>query len=379
MAATGFRSRFRALMPWTNGDTPPASANGRETRSTSTGYTDLALAGLFSRAAGDRTTDPASLAAIESAAGIWSRAMMSARVEGDARVQGAVTPRFLKLVSRQWIRTGESVHLISVNDAGRVALLPVATFDVDGGPVEESYRYRCDLYGPSRIEYVNVDADGIVHSRWATHPTQPWRGVPPWRFANLSAGLLAALERSLAWEAATPVGQLFPQPDVAGDEDPEDDDVTAQLRATLANLEGAAALVPTTAGGGGLGPQEAPRQDWKGIRAGADPPQSLIGLREQVELSIFGACGIPAALAVGRNDGTLARESWRRFVVGAVEPMANELAGVLSEALETPVSFNFRSLWAHDLVGRVTAYDKLTKAGMPPAQARIISGLSEVD
>ena len=379
MAATGFRGRIRALMPWTNGDTPPAPANGRETRSASTGFTDLVVAGLLSRASGERTNDPASLAAIESAAGIWSRAMMSATVEGDDRVQSAVTPRYLKLVAREWIRSGDIVHVIAVSDAGKVTLLPCASWDVNGGPGEENYWYRCDLYAPSNTENITVPAAGVVHSRWATHPEEPWRGRAPWQLANLSAGLLAALERSLAWEAATPVGQLFPQPDVGGDEDPDDDDEHAQLRTTIANLEGAAALVPTTASGGGLGPQEAPRQDWRGVRVGADPPQSLIGLREQVELSIFGACGIPAALAVGRNDGTLARESWRRFVVGAVEPMANELAGVLSEALETPVSFNFRSLWAHDLVGRVTAYDKLTKAGMPPAQARIISGLSEVD
>ena len=375
----GFRSRFRALMPWTNGDTPPASANGRETRSASTGYTDLVVAGLLSRASGERTFDPASLAAIESAAGIWSRAMMSATVEGDDRVQSAVTPTYLKLVARQWIRNGDIVHVIALSDAGKVTLLPCASWDVNGGPGD--YWYRCDLYAPSSIETVRVEASGIVHSQWATHPTEPWRGVAPWQFANLSAGLLAALERSLAWEAATPVGQLFPQPDVGGDEDPDDDDEHAQLRTTIANLEGAAALVPTTASGGGLGPQEAPRQDWRGVRVGAAPPDSLVKLREAVELSIYAACGVPAALAdIGRNNsGTLARESWRRFITGAVEPMANELAGVLSAALETPVRFTFRSTWAHDLVGRTGAFSKLIAAGMPPAQARILSGLSEVD
>ena len=337
------------------------------------------VAGLLSRASGERTNDPASLAAIESAAGIWSRALMSATVEGDRRVMEAVTPRFLKLVARDWIRRGDSVHAISVNDDGNISLLPAASWDVNGGPDPRAWWYRVDVFAPSNTETVRIPAAGVVHSQWAHNPEEPWRGVSPWRLANLSAGLLAALERALAAEAGTPVGTLLPQPDVGGDEDPDDDDELAQLRTVIANLEGAAAFVPTQAGGYGQGVAEAPRADWKKTRLGADPPQSLIGLREQVELSIFGACGIPPALVIGRTDGTLARESWRRFVTGSVEPMANELAGILSEALETPVSFGFRSLWAHDLVGRVTAYDKLTKAGMPPAQARIISGLSEVD
>ena len=92
MAAKGLGGRIRALMPWTNGNAAPAPANGRETRSASTGFTDLIVAGLQARAGGERPNDPASLAAIESAAGIWSRALMSATVEGDTRVQSAVTP-----------------------------------------------------------------------------------------------------------------------------------------------------------------------------------------------------------------------------------------------------------------------------------------------
>ena len=264
---------------------------------------------------------------------------------------------------------------MAVTDAGRVSLLPCASWDVNGGPDPREWYYRVDVYAPSSTETVRVEAAGIVHSMWAHHSEEPWRGRAPWQLANLSAGLLAGLERALANEAGTPHGQIVPQPNIGPDLEDDKKALQLSLEGAIAALEGGLGFVPTTAAAG----PDAPPSDWKVSRLGADPPASLIGLREQVELSIFGACGIPAALAVGRNDGTLARESWRRFVVGAVEPMANELAGVLSEALETPVSFNFRSLWAHDLVGRVTAYDKLTKAGMPPAQARIISGLSEVD
>ena len=48
---------------------------------------------------------------------------------------------------------------------------------------------------------------------------------------------------------------------------------------------------------------------------------------------MLGACGVPAALFEARGDGTSIRESWRRFVMGSVEPLLKMVArGVLDQA-----------------------------------------------
>ncbi len=104
---------------------------------------------------------------------------------------------------------------------------------------------------------------------------------------------------------------------------------------------------------------------------------SMIDLRREAETSVLAACGVPAGLVLDR-DGTASREAVRRFYMTAVQPRANLLADELSEKLETPVSFSFRSAWAHDLVGRVTALKGMIEAGIPLAEAMQASGLADV-
>ena len=61
--------------------------------------------------------------------------------------------------------------------------------------------------------------------------------------------------------------------------------------------------------------------------------------------------------------------------MGAVAPQAAGLARELSEKLETPVTFDFGDLWAHDLVGRSQAIKNLVNAGVEIEQARQLAGL----
>ena len=356
----GFLDRFRR----------PA----RETRQRATGFTDLLIAGLLSRASGEASNDPGSTAAVEIAAGVWSRAMAGAEVRGDRRVMQAVTPRFLSLCARNWIRRGEDIHVIDVRD-DRVQLLPAGSWDVNGGPDPDSWWYRLELYSPGKIENAVLPRAGVVHSVWAVASEEPYRGQAPWEFANLSASVLSNLERRLAEEAGGPVGHLLPIPADGGDG--EADDPLTGLKASLGDLSGELAVVETTSAGWGEGRTEAPRQDWQPRRIGADPPDVLRNLRGDAETSILAACGIPAGLVLDR-DGTASREALRRFYTTTVEPKAGELAAELSRALETPVSFSFRSSWAHDLVGRTNALKGMVEAGIPLADALRRSGLEDV-
>ena len=91
-------------------------------------------------------------------------------------------------------------------------------------------------------------------------------------------------------------------------------------------------------------------------------------------MGILEACGVPVSL-VTDADGTSQRESWRRFVMGAVAPQAAGLARELSEKLEMEVKLDFGDLWAHDVVGRSQALRNLVKAEVPLAEARRLAGL----
>ena len=160
-------------------------------------------------------------------------------------------------------------------------------------------------------------------------------------------------------------------------ESEDEEDPLVGLQKTISALAGRAALVETTSAGMGLGPSEAPRSDWKPQRIGANPPDVLRALRSDASEAILNACGIPSGLVLDR-DGTASREAVRRFFTSTVEPKAVELAALLSETLETSVAFRFRSAWAHDLVGRSSAFKTLVDAGLPVDDALARSGLGDV-
>ena len=177
------------------------------------------------------------------------------------------------------------------------------------------------------------------------------------QWASTTGQLHGSLEAMLANEAGAPHGYLHPVPQDGGDGSLD------TLRATLKGLKGRSALVETTAGGWGQGMAVRPQRDWQHSRAGMDPPEVLATIRGDTADAIFRACGVPEAL-VNDADGTAQREAYRRWVMAAVSPMADQLAAELSEKLETPISFRFDGLWAHDTAGRASALASLVQAGM---------------
>ena len=256
---------------------------------------------------------PVAVAAVESAAGVWARAFAAAEVTGG---RGAITPQVLASIGRRLIRAGEAVYLLDVDLGGRVRLLDVAQHDVTGGAQPDSWRYRLSLAGPSATTYRVTGADGVVHVRYSVDGSAPWRGRGPLAWASSTGRLLGAVERALADEAGGPVGHLIALPQDAGGEG--DDDQFASLKRDIRELRGKAALVESTSSGFGEGRAAAPARDWVPQRLGANPPQSFVELRQAVEVSILGACGVPPALVTSGSDGTGQRESWRRFLHGSI-------------------------------------------------------------
>ena len=334
-------------------------------------FTDAVVAAIVAAAAGASTGDPGGLAALEAAAGLYARAFAGATIAPASPASAAVGPRVRALIARDMIRRGESVHLIDVR-GGAVELLPCGSWDVRGGWRESEWFYRVDTFGPSGNATHFVPASRVVHIRYAVDPSRPWLGISPLGWARATGKLAANLEQRLGEESGSPVGSILPVPADGGD-DPEADPL-AGLRADLAAAAGRPILTETTAAGWGEGKSAAPLGDWQPRRFGANPPAALGTLRDAASMAVLDACGVPRALAESA-DGTAAREAWRRFVMGACEPVAALVSEELERKLETPIRFDFGALWAHDLQGRASAFKSLVDGGMAPAEAAATSGL----
>ena len=274
----------------------------------------------------------------------------------------------LAQIGRSLIVHGEIVLILAVAE-GRVRLLPVASFDVTGAADSTTWRYRCDLAGPSGSVTVSRPAESVIHCRYSTDPARPWVGVGPLARARLSGRLSAELEAALVDEASGTRGYLLPVP-TAGQ-----DDTVSDLRRDIGSLGGKTALVETLAAGWGDGRIAAPRGDYQPQRLGANPPASLATLRTDAAQAVLSACGVPVEL-VTAGDGTGQREAWRRFLHGTVQPLASVVATELAVKLDAPtLTLGFDRLFASDLSGRARAFQSLVNGGMAVDQAAGLAGL----
>ena len=107
--------------------------------------------------------------------------------------------------------------------------------------------------------------------------------------------------------------------------------------------------------------QSGTRSDWKAERLGPMIPDTLRTTWKDVQAVVAQTCGIPSSLTAASDaDGTQLREDYRRFVMSSVEPVA----ALIAAAVEAEVRFDFASPHAHDIIGRATAFNKLTDAGV---------------
>ena len=253
--------------------------NKLETRQES-GYSDVLIAALVSRAQGKSLAIPSATSALEACAGLTGRGFAAAEVTGPDSLTRALTPGCLELVGRSLIRRGEVVFLIDTQ-AGRLRLIPAETHDVEGGPFPDSWEYRLTLGGPSRtLTYDWIPASSVLHFRYAVDASTPWRGNGPVQVAALAGRLSAETVRALAEESSGPVGRLLGIP-VDGD------DATVQgLKADIKNAAGRVALLETGDWGNVGGDTKV---DLQTQRFGAEPPASLVELVDVSSREIYAA------------------------------------------------------------------------------------------
>ena len=323
----------------------------------------LAMEALQNRAM-MRPGEASNLAVIEGAARIVGHALATATVDGTK----LLTPQIREMIGRELIKTGEVLFLKSRNGG---PLIPVASWDIRGEPAPDKWAYRLTVNGPdtSQETRVEVMADQVVHFRINSQPGSPWRGVPPWKGAELSADTARNAERSAADSAKVPSGALLPVPLAAGGKGPEQvKQAQAMTKATSEALSKTGLFVLPVASNkpGGLSGTS---------RIGPEPAQSHVMLRTDAQYALCWACGVPPALMSFQAQGNTMREGWRQLQHGLMEPMARLIEGELSMKGFGGVMFNFRSLHASDLATRGRVLKQMVDAGMSLEDAREIAGL----
>ena len=336
-----------------------------EARQSAAPYTDAIINQILamSQGAADSDASVQATAALEIAAGVVSRAFAVADVSG-----ADIPPVQLAALARAVVTRGEALAYYD-----GMALLPVVTYEIYGPARRMEWRYHCDFDSPGgNTMSLHVPARRMVHWQYSYDLGRPWIGVGPMQRAIEGGQLAANVERALRRESSGTVGYLLPIPTDA------DDASVTQLKADLKALHGRTSVVETTAGGWGEGRIAAPRSDYVPQRIGPAPPVSMVEVHRAIQRAVLAACGVPVEL-VEPAEGTGAREAWRRFLHGTVQPLAMVFADELSRVYMRPVTLTFEKLFASDIAGRARAFQSMVGAGMEVGQAAALSGLMAED
>ncbi len=342
----------------------------RETRQASD-YTQAIVDRIVALWGGGDDANVGQTAAAATAAGAVARSFAAATVEpGVART--GLNPSVLAEIGAAFITAGESVWLIDVSDGG-VQLHRASSWDITGrGPA--GWLYRLTIPGPSDTIERRVPAAGVLHPRFGMSSSEPHRGRSPLALAGTSGQALANAEKALSDELSGPVGRLIPAP---LDQLPEGEDGTdpvAVLTETIGGLRGRSALVPSMQRewGGSGGP---PVADWKSQRMGAEPPDSVVKLRELGHNALLAAAGVPPMMFAAGGQAQATREALRQFLHLTIAPLSRVLETEASVKLAAPVTLDFTQLHASDVQGRARAFQSLVGGGMAIPEAAAASGI----
>ena len=160
--------------------------------------TDAIVAALISQAGGSSVQPSAGdLAAVEAAAGLWSRAFASATVKPST---SALSPGILAAIGRGLAVRGDVLFALDTHEG--LMLTQAASWEVRGGTRPETWTYIADFPVPGGKRKRTLPADSVIHLRYATKPALPWEGVSPLGMASETQALAAWLEKRLAEEVS---------------------------------------------------------------------------------------------------------------------------------------------------------------------------------
>ena len=349
-------------------------SNGQPPPTEDRTYTDSIVEAILAANTGE-SLSALRTAALEAAAGWWSRCFMMASVT-PATASVFLTPSILGWIGRSLCQTGQAMLWISTRP-DPPTLYPVQNATVTGGRSRDSWRYDLNLNGPEGSFGVRATAAYVLHVQYSFEATTPSIGVGPMQWASTLGRMSASMEQRLTEEAAAKVGYLIPIPkaplSTITDAEGNAVDPLANLKRDLANLKGQTALVETS---GGMAPEvRAPQGEWQPRRVGLDPPETVVRLRQQVFESVLSVCGVPPGL-VSLSGGHI-REHLRTFLHTTLAPAGRLLEAEASAKLSGSVRVSFERLYAADVQGRARAFASMTSGGLSVEDARRLAGLDE--
>ena len=212
-------------------------------------------------------------------------------------------------------------------------------------------------------------ASEVLHFKWACSPLRPWKGIGPLQAGSDTAKTLGRLESNAGDESAIPSGFILPvysTPEQGSEIERAIQKSRAKLKVIANNIQGWLSAGGTSKQSGGSG---------NPVRIGPTFTSGLVDLRRDTSLSVFSACGIPSELA-SQGEGTSAREAWRRFLHGTLQPIADQIAVEASSKLGTDISISFDKLFASDLSGRARAFQSMVGGGMTTGSSAEFVGRS---
>ena len=331
-----------------------------ETRSAMSGFTAELMQAREAYISGRRGIAELTATA-QSCISLWEGGFALADVEGT----DLLTRRALALCGRSLALRGETVFLIRER-----GLIPCSDWDLrtrDGIPT--AYRVSISEAGGGRTE--TALAGEVLHIRIGCDPVAPYYGTAPLKRAQLTAGLLQAVETALseAFENMPLGSQIVPFPEA-----PDVD--LGQIGREFKGARGKLLLresVNVAAAGAA-----APAQDWR--PSDVTPDISKAMTKETLAAgrdAICGAFGVLPGMFYSATTGPLVREGQRHLAQWMLQPIAGMIAEECSEKLGQPVTLDvMRPLQAFDAGGRaraaagiVQALALAKEAGVDPSDA----------
>ncbi|MAW87172.1 MAG: hypothetical protein CMJ42_11640 [Phyllobacteriaceae bacterium] len=309
----------------------------QETRSAASGFTAEIIAARESYISGSRGIAELTGTA-QACVSMWEHGFTIADVDGTTMLD----PMSLALAGRSLALRGEAVFLI--RDDG---LVPCSDWDLSTMNAKpKAYRVSISEAGGGRTE--TALAAEVLHFRIGCDPAAPYYGTAPLKRAQLTAGMLNAVETALAevFDNAPLGSQVLPMP-----EQPETDLET--LGRGFRGKRGRVLLresVNVSAAGG-----PAPQSDWRPSDMSPDlqramTAETLTAGRE----AVCAAFGVLPAIFSGAAQGPLVREAQRHLAGWTLQPIASLIAQEASAKLATPVKV--------DVMGPLQAYDAGARA-----------------
>ena len=323
-------------------------------------YTETVIARLVAASAG--ASDGSALAVSEACARWWSSGLSSASVSPDTPALAPLTPSVLACIGRELFYRGESLFTINVI-GGQVRLIPVSSFHVEGSADPSSWKYVCQLSGPSQTLSRTLQSQEVLHCRYASSKEQPWRGQSPLSLARSTTRVAAALETALDSELGFQLSQMISpksRSEFGMDSAIAPENLSKIVESFSKHVQSSSFILPS---------------DVSVTRMGPAPPPALGELRDKLSESILSASGVPPILLSANAPGAGLREGFRQLLHATIRPLGLLIEQEAQEKLDSACSLSFDSLKAADIASTARAFRSFVDAGLSADEASRVVGI----